>query len=101
VGRAGAADQQRRHLCRGSPTEGGCMSAIQNQAPLTIFVEAKELCPGDWVVARGIIEHIGKKWNGKLAVIFKNDNALYLSTDQVEVRIEDHGEADEWRKEPT
>lgn len=70
------------------------MSGTQEQEPLTIFVEAKDVSVGDWVVPQGIVKTANKAQNGMIAFIFENDGELYLPDDKIEVRVEDHGETE-------
>lgn len=70
------------------------MSGTQEQEPLTITVEAKDLSIGDWVVPEGLVKtiHVGTGNNAMVSVIFEDDGRRYLPNEKVEVRLEDHGE---------
>lgn len=70
------------------------MSGTQEQDPLTIFVEAKDVSVGDWVVPQGIVKTVSVAPNNMIGVIFADDGELYLPNDKVEVRLEDRGETE-------
>ncbi len=66
------------------------MGGTQEQKPLTITVEAKDLSAGDFVVSRGLVDKVEN--NGMFVVFFDNDVEIYAGDEPVEVRLEDNGE---------
>lgn len=66
------------------------MSGTQEQEPLTITVEAKDVSPGDWVVPKGIVRRADN--SGLIVLVFDDDVMMLDSTEKVEIRLEDRGE---------